>query len=389
MKSMAGREWIGEEEKREVMKVFDNGGVLYRYGFDIERNGWFATERFEKEFADKFGSPYCLATTSGTAALRIALACLGITKGDEVITQSFTFVATAEAIIESGAQPVFTQIDKTLNMDPVDLERKITNDTKAVIVVHMLGTPARLNEISKICKERGLYLIEDTAWGCGGFYGKDRLGTIGDIGTFSFDYAKMLTTGEGGMLTFRNEGLYKKAKAWHDHGHDNNPQYPRWMDTRESSGFNYRMMELQAAVGTAQLCKLDKMIRRQQLNSEKIWEAVKEIGWIEKRRCPQEGIETCDALIMMTSSKDQALRIREKLVENGIGTKILPEAISWHFAGEWEHIRDINKSSGKRIHEDNLDASAEVLKRCVAIPINLEMDEDTGLRVADALIKGR
>ena len=386
---MAGREWIGAEEKREVAKVFDNGGVLYRYGFEKERNGWFATERFEKDFADKFGSPYCLATTSGTAALRVALASIGVTRGDEVITQAFTFVATAEAIIESGAQPVFTGIDETLNMDPVDLKRKITLDTKAVIVVHMLGTPAKMNEISEICKERGVYLIEDTAWGCGGFYGKDRLGTIGDMGTFSFDYAKMITTGEGGMITFKNESLYKKAKAWHDHGHDNNPKYPRWMDTREMPGFNYRMMELQAAVGIAQLCKLDKMVSRQRRNSEKIWEAVEQLGWIEKRRCPQEGMETCDALVIMTASKDQALRSRERLVENGIGTKILPEAISWHFAGEWEHIRELIVPSAGRIYADDLDVSAEILKRCIAIPVSLEMDEDTGARVADALTKGR
>ena len=221
---MPGYEHIDKKELEEVLDVFNNGGILFRHGFDNLRNGCYKVNEFEKAFAAKIGTKYALAVTSGTAALRVALAALGIGKGDEVITQCFTFVATVESIVESGATPVCTEVDKTLNMDPKDLESRITSKTKAVIAVHMLGTPARLKEIKKICDKNNLFLIEDTAWGCGGNLEKINLGNWGDIGTFSFDFAKTITTGEGGMITFKNENIYKKAAAWHDHGHENNPK---------------------------------------------------------------------------------------------------------------------------------------------------------------------
>ena len=212
----------------------------------------------------------------GTAALRVALASLNLKKTDEIITQSFTFVATVEAIIESKAKPIITEIDETLNMDPEDL-KKITKKTKAVIVVHMLGTSADLSEIKKICKKDNIILIEDTAWGIGAKYQKSFLGNFGDIGTYSFDFAKTLTTGEGGMIVFKKKKDYLFAKAWHDHGHENNPKFPRWEDTRKSSGFNFRMNEMQGAVGIAQLKKLDFIIKKQRENYYKIWNKIKKL----------------------------------------------------------------------------------------------------------------
>ena len=164
---MPGFEVIGPEEAAEVQDVFAHGGVLFRHGFEGLRNGCYKVQEFERNFAHAMQSQHALAVTSGTAALRVALAALGVGPGDEVITQCFTFVATVEAIIEARATPVCTEVDETLNMDPQDLRSKITSRTKAVIVVHMLGTPARLREISKICKEFNIVLIEDAAWGCG------------------------------------------------------------------------------------------------------------------------------------------------------------------------------------------------------------------------------
>ena len=149
---MPGYEVIGSEELREVQDVFESGGVLFRNGFESFRNGCFKVREFENNFALHMDVKMALAVTSGTAAIRIALAALGIGQGDEVITQSFTFVATVEGIIESRATPVCAEIDHTLNLDPEDLLAKITPRTKAVIVVHMLGMPARLPEILDICK---------------------------------------------------------------------------------------------------------------------------------------------------------------------------------------------------------------------------------------------
>ena len=146
---MPGFEVFGEEEKQQVLEVFDTG-VLFRYEFGEQRKGVYKVREFEKAFAEYTGAGYAQAVTSGTAALKVALAALGVGIGDEVITQGFTFVATWEVILDIGALPIFTEVDQTLNMDPADLEKKITNKTKAIIPVHMLGAPARIIEIKTI-----------------------------------------------------------------------------------------------------------------------------------------------------------------------------------------------------------------------------------------------
>jgi dTDP-4-amino-4,6-dideoxygalactose transaminase len=265
---MPGYELVGQEELAEIQDVFAHGGVLFRHGFDGLRNDCYKVRDFERAFAGALGAQHALAVSSGTAALRVALAALGIGPGDEVITQSFTFVATVEAIIEAGATPVCAEVDATFNLDPADLEARITPRTRAVIAVHMLGTPARLGEISEICRRHGLVLVEDAAWGCGGQLEGRSLGTWGDVGTFSFDFAKTMTTGEGGMVVCKDRAVFEKAAAWHDHGHENNPAVPRWEDTRSGSGFNFRMTELQGAVGIAQLKKLASVVSAQRANRD-------------------------------------------------------------------------------------------------------------------------
>ena len=224
---MPGYELIDNQEFKQVSEIFKKSKTLFRMGFDKTRKNVFKVEDFENNFAKKLKSNYALAVSSGTAALRTGLAALELKEGDEVITQSFTFVATVEAIVESRAVPVCTEIDESLNMDPDDLLKKINKKTKAVIVVHMLGVPARIDKIKNICQKYNLALIEDTAWGCGAKFRQKYLGTWGDIGAFSFDFAKTITTGEGGMLLFKSKEKFLKAKAWHDHGHENNPKVPR------------------------------------------------------------------------------------------------------------------------------------------------------------------
>lgn len=369
---MPGFEVIGKEESEEVMSIFtEGGGVLFRHGFDTLRNNSFKVKEFEQDFGKFIGNDKALAVSSGTAALKVALSSLGLKAGDEVITQSFTFVATAEAIIESLCVPVFTEIDDTLNMDPKDLENRITSKTKAVIVVHMLGTPARLQEIKKICLENNLFLIEDTAWGCGGQFEGKKLGTYGDIGCFSFDYAKTITTGEGGMVVFKDESHFKKGSAYHDHGHENNPKVPRWEDTRSSSGFNFRMSELQAAVGIAQLRKLPYILSKQRENANKIREVVSKFKTLKEREVPANSIGTDDAFIFFSHHIDPLI-IRNTLLGFGISTKILPEATTWHFARHWNHLITKDSISKLPINEA-FSQSAKLLNSSVAIPnyINL------------------
>ncbi len=381
---MPGYELMGSEELLEVQDVFNHGGVLFRHGFDAMRNDCYKVREFEQTFAAQMGVPHALAVSSGTAALRVALAALGISRGDEVITQCFTFVATAEAIIESGATPICTDIDLTLNMAPADLERRITPRTKAVIIVHMLGTPARLPEIREICRQRGLSLIEDTAWGCGGHLQGQSLGSWGDIGTFSFDFAKTMTTGEGGMLIFRDEQLWSKAAAWHDHGHENNPSVPRWEDTRSSSGFNYRMMELQGAIGLAQLKKLPEVVAAQRANKMDLWQAIFDLPGIQPRVVPEGSAETADALVFLVRDMATALRCREELLKAGLATKILPEAVTWHFAGTWHHMAELVQA-----HEGQLEkafmASHAILSRAVSLPVGVRLTPNATKKVRHAL----
>ena len=167
--------------------------------------------------------------------------------------------------------------------------KKITTKTKAVIFVHMLGSTGKIDIIKKICKKNNLILIEDTAWGLGSSF-KGKLGNIGDIGTFSFDFAKIITTGEGGMLTFKDKKNYLRAAAWHDHGHENNPKYPRWEDTRSSSGFNYRISEVTAAIGIAQLKKLEKIRKLQRKNYNYLLNNIKNQN-IKTRPIPKESTQ--------------------------------------------------------------------------------------------------
>ncbi|MDC3174446.1 aminotransferase class I/II-fold pyridoxal phosphate-dependent enzyme [Candidatus Pelagibacter sp.] len=369
---MPGFETIDRKELNQIKKIFkQGGGVLFRNGFDHLRGKSYQVNKFEKKFAKKFKSNYALAVSSGTAALRVALASLGVSKNDEVITQSFTFVATVEAIIESGAKPICTEIDTTLNMCPDDLLSKITKKTKAVILVHMLGSPGNISKIKSICKKKKIYLIEDTAWGIGAKYNKKFLGTIGEIGTFSFDFAKTMTTGEGGMLLFKNKKHFLKAKAWHDHGHENNPKVPRWEDTRSSSGFNFRMTELQGAVGISQLDKFNQIFNMHKKNKNIIINKLRKFKNIEFRKLPKNSIDAPESLIFSFKNKNLALKFRQNLSKKNYSTKILPEAIAWHFAGKWTHMEELDLKKNKYFKK-----SENYLAKFVSVQIFYNMKKD-------------
>lgn len=383
---MPGYELIGAEEQAEVDDIFKHGGVLFRHSFDALRQDRWKVRDFEREFAKSINSPFALAVTSGTAALRVALAVLDLKPGDEVITQSFTFVATVEAIIESGATPVCADIDGTMNMSPESLIKLITPKTKAVIAVHMLGTPARLFEIDDICRKNKITLIEDAAWGCGGALDDRPLGTWGRMGTFSFDFAKTMTTGEGGMVVFQNEADYKAAAAWHDHGHENNPSVPRWEDTRASSGFNFRMTEMQGAVGLAQLKKLSTVVSAQRKNRDAMWAAIKSLPGIIAREVPVGSFETADALVFSVKDNATARQCRDALLAEGLSTKILPEAVTWHFAGTWTHMPELVTRHGGDLTKVFTDSRAR-LERAVSLPVVVKMDETVPARLNKALAK--
>jgi 8-amino-3,8-dideoxy-alpha-D-manno-octulosonate transaminase len=334
---MPGYEVFGKEERRQIMDVLKTG-VLFRYEFPNERKGIYKVKEFEVAFARYCGVAQAQAVSSGTAALKVALAALGIGAGDEVITQGFTFVATWEAIFDIGAIPVFAEIDETLNLDPADIEKKMTPRTRAIIPVHMLGAQARIEEIVAIARRHNLKVIEDTAQAAGGRIKGKYVGTFGDMGTFSFDPVKTITTGEGGMVITNDAELYRKACEYHDHGHDHVPNPGgRGGEGRSFIGFNYRMMELQGAIGLAQLAKLDSIIARQRKNKARIKKALKKIKGITFRRLVDEAGDTATFLAFFLPDGEKARAFNAALKENGAGAIYFAEN-TWHYYPKWEHL---------------------------------------------------
>jgi len=389
---MPGHEWMGEAEKEQINEVLDTG-ILFRYEFNTERKGVYKVKEFEDNFAQYTGAAYAHAVTSGTTALMTSLAALGIRAGDEVITQGFTFVATFEAIIESGAVPVPAEIDETLNLDPADFEKKITEKTKAVIPVHMLGSPARIQEIIEIARRHDLKVIEDTAQAVGAAVGGKKVGTWGNIGTFSFDFYKTVTTGEGGMVVTNDRDLYVKMSEYSDHGHDHNPNVGRALEGRSFLGVNYRMNELQGALGIAQLSKLDDMIQRQQENQRLIRETLESIDGITMRALPENGKDTYTHICFSLPDADKAKAFQRYLAGKGLSAIYFRDNF-WHFLSNWEHLIGRKTARGGefpfsgpayggdfRYSPDMLPASAAIVEKLVVIPVSLQMDEDLIRRI--------
>jgi 8-amino-3,8-dideoxy-alpha-D-manno-octulosonate transaminase len=384
---MPGYEIIDEEEKKEVLDVLSRK-ILLRYEFDHERNGIYKVEAFEKAFAQYCQVKHALAVSSGTAALRVALAALGVGPGDEVITPGFTFVATWESILDAGALPVFSEIDDTLCLDPQDLAERITPRTKAIIPVHMCGAQARMKEIMEIAISHNIPVIEDTAQSCGGRLDGKALGTFGQLGTFSFDSVKTMTTGEGGMIITDDKELYINASEYHDHGHDHDPTVGRGLEKRRFIGFNYRMMELQGALGLAQLGKLDSIIlRKQRENKQVLKDKLTNMRGITFRNILDPQGDTATFLIFFLEDRDKATAFNEILTQEEAGA-ISWYDNTWHYYQKWEHLLEeksliqsgypFKSPSGEqrvRLDPSALPKTADWLSRALTIPINIHMDD--------------
>ncbi len=242
---------IGREEIEAVKSVLESG--MLAQGEEVEE--------FEAKFASFIGVKHAIATNSGTSALHTALASAGIRRGDEVITTAFSFFATASAILMQGARPVFVDIDpRTYNINPEKVERAITERTKAIIPVHLYGQPCEMKELMAIAEEHRLMVIEDAAQAHGAMYGGRRVGSIGDMGVFSFYSTKNIITGEGGMITTDDDEIAERARMIRNHG-----QRRRYV--HECLGYNYRMTNIAAAIGLVQLEKLEKLNARRISNA--------------------------------------------------------------------------------------------------------------------------
>jgi 8-amino-3,8-dideoxy-alpha-D-manno-octulosonate transaminase len=395
---MPGYEVFGEKEKQEIMDVLDTG-VLFRYEFSEQRKGVYKVRTFEENFAKYNGAGYAQAVTSGTVALKVALAVLGVGPGDEVITQGFTFVATWEAIFDIGAVPVFTEVDTTLNMDPHDLERKITGKTKAIIPVHMLGSGARIDEIMAIADKHNIPVIEDTAQAAGGKWRGMHLGTFGKCGTFSFDAVKTMTTGEGGMIITNDEKIWRSMSEYHDHGHDHVPNpVGRAGEGRSFIGFNYRMMELQGAIGIAQLSQLDEMIAAQKKNKAAMRNSINKLPGVTFRILVDEEGDSATFLAFFLPSREKAKVVNRILQDNGAGAISFADN-AWNYYPNWEHIMNgstvtdngwpfKDQAGRRRVVYDphNLPESAEIINRLLVYQVPVNLSEER-LQQIDAAVE--
>ncbi len=374
---MPGFEWIDDKELKAVKKIFKEGGILIAHGFEKIRKKFYV-RNFEKNSQVFFNSKYCLAVSSGTAALKIALKSVGIKPGDEVITQSFNFIATVEAILDCGAIPVIANIDDTLNIDPEEIPKLITKKTKAIIPVHMLGVSCEMKKILQYSKKFKIPIIEDNCEAVGGKYNKKFLGTIGDVGVFSFDHGKIITSGEGGMILTDINRLGRYVREYHDHGHQNNKLFSRGKDTREIFGFNYRMTELQGAIANEQLKKLKQII----ISNQKRFNILKKIlePHFTIRKVPRNTNGIYDTFILIQKNSLKRKKIIEILSKEKFGTKNLPDAMEWHCSYFWNHALPSKQVTRSK-------KSFNILKNCIAIPVLKNKDLDQYKKLANKIVK--
>ena len=384
---MPGYEVFGEEERKAINELFDlNGGILFAHGFDSLRNGVYRVREFESAVSSKFNVPFAQAVSSGSAALRVALAALEVGPGDEVIIPAFTFVGTAEAVVQAGAELVIVDIDESFNIDPDAFSAAITSKTKAVIPVHMMGAPAEMDRIMKIAIDNGVKVIEDAAQGVGGTYKGRSLGCIGDLGCYSFDAGKVIITGEGGMVVTSEKLLFEKSRSFHDHGHEYSTRVGRGAEGAAGVGFNYRMMELQGAIGIVQLGKLNVILSTQRKNKEILKNQLIQGGFpFQFRKIHDEG-ELGDSLIFILRNKKQCTSFLAAMVKEGLATKNIPDALNWHFARNWGHMYKNNKRYSDTF-EHEWAKSANLLERSIAFPVMIKMSAEKIDDVSQKLLK--
>lgn len=323
-----GPQFFDECEERALMEVVESGSP-FRYWGPGEPT---KVLRFEENFAKYMGTRFALGVTSGTAALDCAVTGLGIGPGDEVIVPAYTWWSDYTCVVHAGGLPVFADIDNTLNIDPKDFERKITPRTKAVIAVHLLGGPCNMDPIMEIARRHRVAVLEDCAQCVGGSFGDKKLGSIGDVGIYSFQINKMMTSGEGGAVVTSDPLIYERAVRFHDMGNINklflNRSGPSQVGT--FAGENFRMNELTGAVLGAQLTKLDSMVAHLRANGRAIYEGIENLPGIRLRRRPDPEGDTGYAVYI--EMKDKAARdlcireLRQRKVPAGTlsGSVLLP-----------------------------------------------------------------
>jgi 8-amino-3,8-dideoxy-alpha-D-manno-octulosonate transaminase len=392
-----GTSEVGEAEERNVLDVLRRQ-ALFRFALPLEES---YVGRLEAAFAAKMGTKHALAVSSGTAALVTGLTAIGIEPGDEVIVPGYTYIASPSAVILSHAVPVIAEIDESLTIDPADVERKITPQTRAIMPVHMRGIPSRMDAIMEIARRHNLLVIEDVAQADGASFGGRRLGSIGNVGCFSLQYYKLITTGEGGMVITNDDRTYARAAM----AHDSALCFWNRIETEGLEpipGNGYRMSEIAGAIGVAQLDRLDPMIDTMRQRKREILAAIAGVPGLRLTPIPDAEGDAALSLNLLFPSAAEAKRFAEALAAEGapvhtIYNQGIPDR---HIYRHWEYV--LNKTSINRTgcpwhcghykgsveySPDMCPRTLDILGRTVAVAINQRMTPIHAEQIAAAIRK--
>ncbi|MCC9075752.1 DegT/DnrJ/EryC1/StrS family aminotransferase [Litorilinea aerophila] len=371
---------IDQEEEEAVLEVLRSKRLFRYYGPGDTPS---KVEALEQAFAQFMGVRYSVAVTSGTAALTCGLHGIGVGPGDEVIVPAYTWIASAAAVVSAGAIPIVAEVDDTLLLDPADVEAKITPYTRAIMPVHMRGAPCPMDEILAIARKHNLQVIEDTAQADGASYRGQRLGTFGDVGCFSLQFNKIITSGEGGMVVTNDQEVWKRALMYHD---VIAPQRAGIPTEELLCGTNYRMPELLGAVGLVQLRRLDGLLAAMRARKQMIQAGMADVarrkGITFRRLTDPEG-DAAIALIFFVDTPETAQRVAKALQAENIGASTLyhPDHLDYHVYAHWVPIleqRTWTPSGGPwrnarreiRYHKDMCPRSLELLGRAVHLNVS-------------------
>ncbi len=361
---------IGEEEIKEVMDVLQHGN-LFRYGVPGQDGFTAKTATFEKEMAERLGFKHVVATSSGTGSLMCCLAALGIGDGDEVIVPGYTFIASISTIALMGAIPILAEIDESLTIDPTKIEPLITEKTKAIVPVHMLGNPCDMDPILEIAKKHNLYVIEDCCQAVGAMYKGKRCGTMGDMAAYSLNVFKTITAGDGGFVGTDDDMLYERSFGFHDKGHKPSRMGVE-VGNRSMIGMNMRMNEVSGAVALAQGRKLDGILETLRTKKAKLKGMLQGIDGVGFRRINDPG-ELGTLLTLLFDTKERADRFCEI-----VGTAPIAKS-GWHVYNNMEQILNKQTASGKgawveshvTYHKHMLPQTDDILDRAVNISVGV------------------
>ena len=358
-----GAYWFGEEEMEAVIEVM-KGGYLFRYGSENDPKFLHKVSTLEKEFAKYCGVKFALATSSGTSALLASAIALGLKPGDEIIVPAYTFVASYTSVIFAGLVPVLTEIDNSLTIDPDDIEHRINPRTRAIMPIHMLGNLCDMDRIMAIAKKHNLLVLEDACQAAGASYKGKKAGATGNIAAFSLNIFKTINSGDGGFVVTDDPTLYETAFGVHDQGHKP-MRFGVEVGTRNVLGLNYRMNEITAAVGLAQLKKIDSIIDTLRKKRSKFKSLISKAGGFKFRTLNDPAGDCATVCTVIFDTREQALKVSKAL-----GSKTVDQS-GWHVYSNMEHILNHLKQIGQPHTKGSYPKTDDILSRAMNISIGV------------------